>query len=645
LFKIIILRNPILFMKLNLLFKSTENILTVGFLLFFFSVAGQNTKPKSYIISKQDYYTIDIKSNKPSVVLFSEEQKWIGDKDNNTTLGNRIDYTDSFEEVSNIEAYSISPQNKKETVRSIHTEDRQIDEVFYHDMKFKYYYFPNLKDGSETYSSYKKLFRVPQLLDTYYFKDNLDCKDSQVTLKVSNKVEMGYVLRGDDIDKILFTSRKDGEYTIYNWQLLNTEKVEAFDEAPNASYYLPHLIFYIKNYTNDKGKQEVLGSVDNLYQYYYQTVNGINKTDQTALKSQTLDLIKGLASEAEKAKAIFDFVQTKVHYVAFEDGMGGFIPREAADVFQKKYGDCKDMANLLNEMLHYAGIESYIAWIGTRHNNYTYEEIPTPIVDNHMIAVARINDKYVFLDATGQFTIYPGFTPFIQGKQALLKIDEKNYKIVPVPVIGAEENNINGKIAFHFDENKLVGDALLKLKGFSKTKFVGSIKNSINTEKNLKEYLARFIENINTANIEIKNDDLTPTPLEIKHTFDLEKWVKKVDNQIILKPILFFPLSNYRIDVEKRKVPMEFDFEKSYNFEYDITIPEGYSVEYKPDNYEFSNALLNAKITYTQKGNKLLVNQEMKVNTLLIEKKGFADWNTAIKSITKQYNQNIILSK
>ena len=628
------MRNSLLLMKLNAL----------GVLLLGLSVSGQNTK-LNYIISKQDYYTIDVKSSKPSVVLFSEEEKWIGDKDNDIIKGNRIDYTDSFEEVYDIQAYSLTPEKKREMVRSVQTEDRQIDEVFYHDMKFKYYYFSNLKDGSSTYSSYKKMFKVPQLLDTYYFKDNLDCKDSQITLKVSNKVEMGYVLRGDDTDKIQFTLRKEGDYNIYNWQLTDTDKIELFEDAPSPSYYLPHLIFYIKNYTNDKGKQQVLGSVDNLYKYYYQTVNSINKTDETILKNQTIDLIKGLTTDAEKAKAIFDFVQTKVHYVAFEDGMGGFIPREAADVFQKRYGDCKDMANLLNEMLHYASIESYIAWIGTRHNNYTYEEIPTPIVDNHMIAVAKINDKYVFLDATGQFTIYPGFTSFIQGKEALLKIDEKNYKIVPVPIIGAEENNINGKITFHFEENKIVGDAVLKLKGFSKTSLVSSIKHSIETEKNLKEYLSRFIENINTTNIKIKNDDLTQTPLEIKHSFDLEKWVKKMDNQIIFKPILFFPFSNNRIDIEKRKAPMEFDFEKSYNFQYDIVIPEGYSVEYKPDNYEFSNPLLNAKITYTQQGNKLVVNQEIKVNTLLVEKKQFADWNTAVKSITKQYNQNIILSK
>jgi hypothetical protein len=443
---------------------------------FFSSVFSQSAKPKSYVKYKEDYYTIDLKNNKPSVDLFSQERKFVGDKDDKSMSLNRIDYTDSFEEISDINAFTISPKNEKEKVRSIETEDLEIDGIFYHDMKIKYYYFPNLKDGSETYTSYKKKFKVPQLLDTYYFKDNIDCKDSKITIKVSNKVEIGFTLHGDETDLIQFSTIKEGEYTIYTWQLLNSTKVDFFEEAPNPSYFLPHLIFYIKNYTVDSIKHEVLGSVDNLYKYYYKTLKDINKTDQATLKNHTEQLISGLSTDAEKTKAIFDYVQTKIQYVAFEKGMGGFVPRDAADVFQKKYGDCKDMANLLNEMLHYANIESYTAWIGTRNNNYTYEKVPTPIVDNHMIAVAKINGENVFLDATGQFSIFPGFTPFIQGKQALLKIDEKNYSIIPVPIIDADENNTNGKIQYQLDGNKLVGEAVFHLKGFSKTTFLGSIK-------------------------------------------------------------------------------------------------------------------------------------------------------------------------
>ena len=150
---------------------------------------------------------------------------------------------------------------------------------------------------------------------------------------------------------------------------------------------------------------------------------------------------------------------------------------------------------------------------------------------------------------------------------------------------------------------------------------------------------------MNTSNIKIKNDDLTQTPLEIKHAFNLEKWVKQVNNQIIFKPILFFPFSNERIDAEKRKIPLEFDFQKSFSYEYDIIIPENYKLEFKPEDYTFSNELMTVKITYALKNKKLAVAQNLKIKTLLINQKHFSDWNTAVKGITKQYNQNIILTK
>ena len=281
------------------------------------NASAQSSKPKSYVISKEDYYTIDIKNNKPSIALFSQERKWVGDKDDDAVRANRINYTDSFETVSEIEAFSISPENKKDKVRNIFTQDVEIENIFYHDMKFKYYYFENLKEGSETYSSFKKEFKSPQLLDNYYFKDFLDCKSSKIVLKVAKELEIGYVLQGNETEKIAFSSATEGNYTTYTWQLNDSEKEERFEDAPSNSYFSPHLIFYIKNYKAVEGVQNVLGSVDNLYNFYYKTIKDINKTDQAQVKIQTNELTKGLASEFDKAKAIFDYVQSKVNYVAF----------------------------------------------------------------------------------------------------------------------------------------------------------------------------------------------------------------------------------------------------------------------------------------------------------------------------------------
>lgn len=607
--------------------------------------AAQSTKEKSYIISKEDFYTIDLKNSKLAISLNSKERKWVGDKDDNSVKGSRIDYTDSFEQISDIEAYSITPEKKKEKVRGIFTKDIEIKDIFYHDMKYKYFFFPELQKGSETYAAYKKTYNKPEFLDRFYFKDILECKDSKITLKVYKDVEIGYTLQGADTENIAFSTEKAGDYLLYNWQLKDIAKEDFFEDAPNVSYFSPHLIFYIKNYKTATRLQNVLGSTGNLYNFYWQTLKDINKTDQTTLKELTDSLTKGLSTDFDKTQAIFNFVQSKVNYVAFEDGMGGFIPREAADVLQKRYGDCKDMANLLNEMLTHAKIESHIAWIGTRSNNYTYEKVPTPIVDNHMIAVAKINNEYIFLDATGQYTLFPGFTSFIQGKEALLKIDKDNHKIINVPIIPADQNSTKGTVKLEFKDEKISGKADIQLSGFVKSRLLGQYQTA--TEKNdfLKTYLSRFTPNSTTSNVAITQDDLTPKPMEINYDFTLDKWAKHLDSQIIFKPILFFPFSDSRVDTEKRKVPVEHDYKKSYDFEYEFTIPEGYSIDFMPENLEISNDLIQAKITYLVSRNKLLVNQKMAINVLLLEKPNFEIWNSTIKTITKQYNQNIILSK
>ena len=618
------------------------------FILFLivFSVNAQSTKQKSYIAEKRHSYEITVKNNIPLIVLSSAEKKWVGDKDDKSVLVNRINYMDSFERVFDIEAYSISPFNKKQKIGYIGTENREIGDVFVHDIKFKYYSFQNLEEGSQTYSFYKKEFKKPQFLESYYFKDYLECKSSKVVLKVSKDVEIGYIIQGNSANEnIEFTKETDGYFTVYSWQMLNTEKEEKESDSPSFSYFSPHLIFYIKNYKTSSGTQNVVGSVDNLYHFYAETIKNINKEDQTQVKDKTIELTNELIDDSAKAKAIFNYVQSKINYVAFEDGMGGFIPREAASVLQKKYGDCKDMANLLNEMLHYAGIESNIAWIGTRHNNYTYENVPSPIVDNHMITVAKINNQDIFLDATGHYTAFPNVTPFIQGKEALVKIDDENYRIIKVPVITSDKNKTTGKLKIKLDQNALTGEADFKLNGFVKTHFVSIYKSAPDKDKMLKEYLSHFIQNIKTSNIDIKNDDVSLNSLQILYQFELDKWIKKTDNQLLFKPILFFPYLDARINIEKRKIPVENDFKKSYDFEYDFAIPEGYTIDYLPESFNFSNDFFTADITYKKDNNTIIINQKMEMNTLLIEKNNFETWNTAIKNITKQYNQNIILVK
>ena len=180
--------------------------------------------------------------------------------------------------------------------------------------------------------------------------------------------------------------------------------------------------------------------------------------------------IKGkCSSDIEVVKGVFYWVQENIQYVAFEQGMRGLIPHSGSYVCEKRYGDCKDMANLIVNMLRLAGIKGYHAWIGTRDLPYLYSRIPTPLVDNHMIAVYIGGDnRYYYLDATSDHTPFGLPSSMIQGKETLIGIDENKYEVKTIPEISKERNVMVDSVAIQLDGDQIVGKGMTSLGGYPK---------------------------------------------------------------------------------------------------------------------------------------------------------------------------------
>ena len=94
-----------------------------------------------------------------------------------------------------------------------------------------------------------------------------------------------------------------------------------------------------------------------MYGWYRSLVNSMD--NQTAdIESTVAELLNNIDDDEEKIKALYYWVQDNIRYIAFEDGIAGFKPDECQNVFNKKFGDCKGMANLLKEMLIVAGFDA-----------------------------------------------------------------------------------------------------------------------------------------------------------------------------------------------------------------------------------------------------------------------------------------------
>jgi transglutaminase-like putative cysteine protease len=87
------------------------------------------------------------------------------------------------------------------------------------------------------------------------------------------------------------------------------------------------------------------------------------------IKAAVQEVLKGLpkgADERAKVRALYKHVITSTRYVGLEFGIHGFKPYRTTDVYDRRFGDCKDKASLLKVMLAEAGIASHLVLVRTR---------------------------------------------------------------------------------------------------------------------------------------------------------------------------------------------------------------------------------------------------------------------------------------
>jgi hypothetical protein len=612
--------------------------------LFSFQLFSQE---KSKIIYSNE--TVSINSGKTlEIETFVNESRAISKSKNTEEYAIRIPF-DSFSEILNIKGSTfIVRTNKKVDLSSssIGTYDAEYENIYKSDNKYKFFLLPKVEDNSIIEFSYKSKLKQPRFLSSFRFQNQIKTENAKLQIRCQSSTEIGYKIFGNYQDKIVFTKTKEGNLDIYTWEAKDIPEFEGEEDMPSSLYFMPHIIYYIKSYEINGKKEELLGTPEKLYQWYYSLVKDINKTDQTALKNKTQELIKDKNSDFEKAKAIYQWVQQNIHYVAFENGMGGFIPREASDVFQKLYGDCKDMANLLNQMLQHAKLDSNLTWIGTRSKPYAYEDVPTPLVDNHMITNVVIDGKSYFLDATDKFCPFPFPSAMIQGKEAMIGKSEKEFRLETVPEVESNRNKTTILMNLNLENNNIVGDVIATVLGLKKSYLLNNLSANNQKENEIwKNILTANNQKIQLEIQELQKNDYKEQPSKAVFKLKLENGVKDVNGKLLLKPLLLFPLKESLIDIEKRKLSIENDLAYVYEIQYEYQLPLGYKVEFLPENAKTENVLGSFDIQYKVSNNTISVIQKIESKKLLLETKDFVLWNSFIKALTKQYNQSIILSK
>ncbi|MGB3607554.1 DUF3857 domain-containing protein, partial [Psychroserpens sp.] len=568
---------------------------------------------------------------------------------NKLYFANEAMHFDSFRSIEDIEAYTIVPNsNKKVNVNYIETKRDFDNGVFYSDQESKTFTFPAVTKGAVTHLNYTEIIKDPHFLGLFRFGTYVPTKSAELSIEFPSNVTIGHIdfnTQNIDLD---FTTKTKGETTVYTWKVNNIDGFQGEEDSEAALYYLPHVIVYIKSYEKDGEIINVLSDVGDLYTWYVSLVDQINLDALDRVYAIADDIVAPLETDRQKAEAIFSWVQNNITYVAFEDGLGGFVPRGAASVCDKRYGDCKDMANLLYEMLNHVGVASYRTWIGTRNRNYSYFDVPTPMVDNHMITTAIVDKDTIFLDATDSYVPFGMPSAFTQTKEALLGISKDEFRVVKVPAQNAKQSKTIVSTEMELDGDRVKVSEKRIMTGYDKVEFISDYtykKESKTEEQYLSTELALGNNKTNYNNITKSNFDNSIAPLELSYDLDIDSYTKSIGGKIYINLNIDRMLSKSDIDIKDRKYSKKIDYKFERDYTTTFKIPEGYKASYIPDEISFDDPNYGFKISYLQDQDTITQTKSIYVKTLSIKKDNFDQWNGFVKSLIKAYKKSIILEQ
>lgn len=611
------------------------------FIIYFFlcfcctSVFAQTEDDNVIITSMEDVFTFKLNDNNE---LFIEEKSLAAYEC--TRISEKIvlaKFYDNFSEVENVRVKGLKGVKPEYSMY-------QEEGLFYNDTKICTLNLPFTLKNRNAEVSFKKIFHDPHYFSGAYLSEPQFVKSKTVKLVVPYWMDIDIYEKnfGTNVKKEVITDEKEKTHTyIYHIDNQKAEKQEPY--SPGFSYIYPHLIIVSKTATTSKSRQSIFDGLGSLYKWNHDATLQDN-SDSTIIRNKLQEITQNCTTPENKIKAIYAWVQDNIRYIANEYGIMGFRPDDAQNVLQKKYGDCKGMANLLKSLLITAGFDARLVWIATNQIDFDFT-VPLP-TSNHMICALKWNNKLYFLDPTIKYMPLGQYSQSIQGRKAMIE-DGDNYLMESVPSVSPAQNADSLSCDYLVTADALSGKAVYTFQGESKQFISTQIYATEKHKQNdiIKQFLEKGKVQDKASDILLSGTDSQSESLSIKYQVERKSAIQAFRDELYIDPDATKDYADMVIDTTKRQNDYLFPFKDHIVRQFTIHIPQGYKVTGLPAGQIFGNNNLLFTVSYTQKDNKILYRKEITITDPWIKKSQFKEWNDQISAIRKTYMEQITLKK
>lgn len=601
----------------------------------------QNADDENIIIqNKSEIYEYKTGNDKKVVVEEKSTTTYYCNK-----FRTNVPVVESFNDNVKIDKVSVYVDGKPNRMIVPEYTYHSVENIFYSDSRICRFMLPLTKKGSVSQAQFQKTYTDPRYFARIWLQNHFPTKSHYVEIIVPRWMKMSVLEKnfsGNITRQVNYDEKKDAD--VYRYVVENSEAFRHEENAPGASYILPHLLILNQYADIPPAKEVYFPGLDDLYAWYRNLILQTDN-DKVMLEAKAREITENCTDDLDKMKAVYAWVQKNIRYLAFEDGLAGFVPDNAQNVLRKHYGDCKGMANLIKCLLEPLGFDARLCWLGTNHIAYDYS-IPSMAVDNHMICAVLHEGKYHYLDATSRYLDLGLYPEHIQGRQVLIEAGD-TYILERIPTASYLQNTETGSYSVEIDGNSITGHAKNKLCGESKMYFLFGLNSFRKEDKNeaLYSYYSRDKANFEMDNIRQTDMDTTVPDMTVDYDFKLKNAVQVFGNDRYIELDFRKQLLFKEIDTVKRKYDYLFPMKGHLVQRIELTVPDGERVAPLPEALLIEREGYRFDLSYEVKDNQVIYTKELILNAPYLPKERFAQWNADLRLLKKKYHEQLVISK
>lgn len=378
---------------------------------------------------------------------------------------------------------------------------------------------------------------------------------------------------------------------------------------------------------------------------WYRGLVAKNTVPDKAIDAAVAKLTDGKTTQADKVRAICEYLQDNFRYVSMSLGAHALEPHPTPEVFANRYGDCKDQCVLARQMLARAGIPSSIALFCTEESGSPKNGLPALDYFDHVMLEATVDGQRQYLDPLmkgydiGQYHYgYEGGTLFV--------ITDDGYRFETMPV--RDERS-------HYERKDVVetiqpdGSVVREVRSQWDLEFSLETRESwqASSEKEREEFY-QSLDEIYTkggtvAERSWEGMDARYGPIRSYLKFTAPREYPVINDMILINA--GGEERGEEFTKKERVYPIYFPVNSLNESTTTYHIPPGYRVDFVPEGFSLRLPFIETAKTFAASGDTVTVSGYTRTRRATVEPDRYREVKDYFNAVAQNKNQYIVLKK